>query len=486
VSWYSAAYLITFGGFQSSWGKILKYFPVKASFILAVVLFEIGSLVCAVAPGNTAFIIARAIQGFGGAGIATGTYTIIAFIAEPRLMPQLTGLLGATYGVGAVAGPLVGGAFSDKVSWRWCFWINLPIGGLSAGLILLFFSMPKGTKPVQTTLKEKLLQMDLVGAALAMAAILSFILALQYGGQTKPWNSSVVIGLLVGVFVIFIAFAGWEMYQGERAMIIPRLFKQRSVWVGSIYQFFFAGSYFTVIFYIPIYFQSIGNVSPIASGVRNIPLIITAGFGSIFSGIFIGKTGHATPLMFAGAALGTISTGLLYTLDVDTSPGKWIGFQILQGVAAGIAFQVTIMVAQAKAKPEDISSVTAILFCKLPHILSHTGNGTTYNYTSVFQTIGGAFTLAAVQSAFVNRMVSTVASTVPGINPITVIVTGATEIRAIFAPDQVPGIVLAYMAGLKVVFAIAIATAGCAFLFSICADWKKLHADELVEADGAA
>jgi predicted MFS family arabinose efflux permease len=327
-------------------------------------MFEIGSIICAVAPGNTAFIVGRAIQGLGGAGIATGSYTIIAFIASPQVRPMFTSLLGATYGIGAVAGPLIGGAFSDRVSWRWCFWVNLPIGGLSIALVLLFFVTPKGITPAQATMKEKILQMDLLGAALAMAAIISFILAFEYGGQTKPWSSSVVIGLLVGLIVIFIAFSFWELYQGERAMVVPRLFKQRSVWIGSLFQFFLGGSYFLVIYYLPIYFQSVDNVSPIASGVRNIPLIVVGTFGTIFAGVTIAKTGHSTPFMFAGAALGTVSAGLFYTLSIDTSTGKWIGYQILQGMAMGIAFQVTIMVAQAKSRPEDISSVTAIIFCK--------------------------------------------------------------------------------------------------------------------------
>jgi MFS family permease len=214
---------MTFGGFQSTWGKFFKYFPLKTYFIAAMAIFEAGSLICALAKSPTTLIIGRAIAGFGGAGIATGAFTIIGFAAEPRKRPQLIGVTGATYGIAAVLGPLLGGVFSDKVTWRWCFYINLPIGGLAALMVLIFFRTPGGAKPVRASWKEKLLQMDLVGVALVMALIVSYLLALEYGGQSKAWNSSVVVGLLVGSFALTVTCVFWEINLGERAMIVPRL-----------------------------------------------------------------------------------------------------------------------------------------------------------------------------------------------------------------------------------------------------------------------
>lgn len=143
-------------------------------------------------------------------------------------------------------------------------------------------------------------------------------------------------------------------------------FKQRSVWVSCIFQFFFAGSYFVILYYQSIYFQSVFNTSAVGSGVRNLPLIILLSIAAIFQGMALSKIGFATPFMLVGAAIGAISCGLFYTLDVDTSTGKWIGYQILCGFAVGGTFQVSIAVIQVSAKPEDMSSATAMIFCEYP------------------------------------------------------------------------------------------------------------------------
>ena len=138
-----------------------------------------GSAICGAAPSSDALIAGRAIAGVGAAGLGAGAYTIIAFSAPPKKRPAFTGILGAAYGVGSVIGPLLGGAFTDEVSWRWCFYINLPIGGLSAAIIFFFFQTPVQAVPEAAPLKEKILQMDPLGVVLIMGATISYVLALQ-------------------------------------------------------------------------------------------------------------------------------------------------------------------------------------------------------------------------------------------------------------------------------------------------------------------
>ncbi len=465
VSWYSAAFFMTIGGFQSAWGKAYKYFPLKTSFLISIFIFELGSLICGAAPSSTALIVGRAIAGLGAAGIGSGTYTIIAFSAGPKRRPMFTGIIGTSYGIAAVIGPLLGGALAGKVSWRWCFYINLPIGAISGFIILLFFKTPSAAKPKSATLREKLLQMDPVGGVLVMGAIISYILALHYGGQTYAWSSSQVVGLLVGFVVLSAAFTAWEWCQETRAMVPFRLARDRVYIVSSVFAFFFSGAYFLIIYYLPIYFQAIDNVSPAISGVRNLPLILAVTISMLASGAYISITGIAAPIIVIGTALGTVCAGLLYTLDISTGEGKWIGYQVIGGVGWGIASQIPIITVQATAPAADLAEVTAILL--------------------FFQTVGGAFMVSAAQAAFVNVLVKNLASWAPGVDPASVVSTGATDLRNVFSAEQVPGILVAYMSGLKIAFAIGLASTGVAFIIiTLFQKWNRLNTAAI--AGGAA
>ncbi|KAK9794128.1 putative Efflux pump antibiotic resistance protein [Seiridium cardinale] len=161
IPWYGSAYFMTFGGFQSSWGKAYRYVPLKIVFLMTMFIFEIGSLVCGVAPNATAFIVGRVIAGLGGAGIAAGGYTVIALSSRPEKRPLYVGAIGTTYGVAAVLGPVLGGVFSGHVTWRWCFYINLPIGIVATAVILILFKVPGNAQiTMPATWRERFLQID--------------------------------------------------------------------------------------------------------------------------------------------------------------------------------------------------------------------------------------------------------------------------------------------------------------------------------------
>lgn len=364
VSWYGAVYFLTLGAFRPFWGKVCRYFPLKPTFLFTIAFFELGSLICGVAPNSTTFIVGRALAGVGGAGIATGGTTIVALSVPPRKRPMFMGFLGVAAALGNITGPLLGGAFSDKVTWRWCFYINLPFGAVVAGLVLIFLRLETKAKTTKTSWKQVVLHMDIAGITLTLCGMVCFILALQYGGVMYPWKSSQVIGLLVGFVLIEAALGVWEYHQGEYALLPWRLIKQRALWATCLFQFFFAGTYFVILYYLPIYFQSIQGVSPLKSGVYNLSLVIAFGASILAGGIAVAVTGHATPFMAAGAILTCVSAGLFFSMGIDTPSAKWIGYQVLAGAAIAFPYMNCLSLAQANVDDGDISIMSSIVQCK--------------------------------------------------------------------------------------------------------------------------
>ncbi|KAK7697218.1 hypothetical protein SLS64_013775 [Diaporthe eres] len=195
IGWYGSAFFLTLASFQSMWGKAYKYYSLRLVFIASIALFEVGSLVCALAPNSLALVIGRAIQGAGGAGLTGGCYTIAAFVVRPAKVPIIIGLLGSTFSLASVVGPLLGGVFSESVSWRWCFYINLPIGGVAV-LTMLLFRTPKHAKNhSKMGFTETIINFDIAGLVLLLCSLICFFLALQWGGVSRQWSSGTIIAL---------------------------------------------------------------------------------------------------------------------------------------------------------------------------------------------------------------------------------------------------------------------------------------------------
>ncbi|KIM96947.1 hypothetical protein OIDMADRAFT_131347 [Oidiodendron maius Zn] len=454
IGWYGSAFFLTLASFQSAWGKAFKYFPLKAVFISAILIFEFGSLLCGVAHNSNTLIAGRAVAGLGAGGITSGCYTIVNFAAPPRLRPAFTGILGATYGCASVVGPLLGGAFTDKVSWRWCFYINLPIGIPSALIILILFKTPAAAKPVKASLRETFLQMDLIGTFIIMGAIISFTLAMEWGGVTKPWDSADVIATLVVCGILIIIFILNEWWQGDRAQLEFLKLRERTLLAVCVFIIFFSGAFFVLLYYLPIYFQAIGGVSAQQSGIRNLPLIISVSIASILSGGLISLFGYYAPYLVIGGILSTVGAGLIYTFQVGSPSSHWISFQIIAGLGVGLGLQIPTIVAQSICEASDVSHMTAI--------------------TLFFQLVGGAFFISAAQSIFANRLIHYLQLNIPEINPFVVVSIGATQFRESLPASNIPGIVLSYSQSLQDLFILVIVLTGLSTIASGLAPLEKI------------
>jgi MFS family permease len=273
-------------------GKFYTFFSIKAVYLIAIAIFEIGSIICGAAPNSNALIIGRAIAGLGSAGIFSGALIIVAYSVPLRKRPVYSGAIGAMYGIASVAGPLMGGAFTDKATWRWCFYINVPIGAVTILVIALFFKAPDRKALASLTWSERANQLDLFGTAFFMPGVICLLLALQWGGSKYEWANWRVIILFVFFGVLIIIFIVIQYFKGDHATIPFRIIKKRSVWAACTYSFFLGASFFVVIYFIPIWFQAVRGTSAVESGIRSLPLVLGLVIISIIGGIGVTLTGY--------------------------------------------------------------------------------------------------------------------------------------------------------------------------------------------------
>lgn len=314
-------------------------------------------------------------------------------------------------------------------------------------------------------MKEKLLQLDPIGTSLLMGAIIAYLTAVHYGGQMEPWSSSLVIGLIVGSVVLFALFGVVEYWQGERAMILPRLFMRRMMGVSLFYTFLQGGALFSMVYYLPLYFQAIRGTSPITSGVHNLPFIVAAMSSALGAGIFISATGLSTAVMVGGSTIATLGCGLCYLFGLHTSTGVWVGIQIVAGLGLGAAFQTPIIVGQVSVKETDLPSATAMILN--------------------FQTVGGAIWVSATQAVFVNTMLNSLPTLAPTVDPMQVVATGAGQLREVFESEQLAGVLASYLKGLRAAYVLSCAVVGTSFVIGLFVPWEKLDTVALKGASGA-
>ncbi|KIA75331.1 hypothetical protein HK57_00210 [Aspergillus ustus] len=454
VSWYGSACFLLVGSSSPMWGKLYKYFNAQLVYLISVVLFLIGSIVAAAAQSSEAIIVGRAIQGWGVSGSLGGSVLMISYIAEPKKRPVLIGMWMSVFMFSTILGPLIGGVFTTEVTWRWCFWINLPVGGPVLALIVVFFKVPKHIKPAPATWWEILRQLDIPGFALLLTSLVCMILALQWGGQTKAWSDGSVIATLVMWIVLTIAFFIVEWLEGEYAMVPLFLLKPRLIWTNALYGWISNLANFQVLFYLPTYFQSVKDKSAIASGVDTLPFMAFFAVGAMLMGILVQKTHLLQPYELISGLLATAGAALLYTLEVDSSRARYIGPQVIFGLGIGLGNQIPMTTLQSFSKPENIAPITGtMLMCN---------------------SISGAYFIAAAGSIFSNRMIHTLVTKYPNINMQQVLAAGQSQLSGVFHGADLDAVHDAYMVGIKDVFAFSLAGAALTVLIAAIIPLKRL------------
>ncbi|KAL4890272.1 major facilitator superfamily domain-containing protein [Aspergillus ambiguus] len=460
ISWYGSAYFLTSTALQPSYGRLYKIFSVKWSFLVAIAFFEVGSLICAVAPSSTVLIVGRAIAGIGVAGIFSGAMVIIALTVPLPKRPLVFGMFGLVWGVASIVGPLLGGAFTDGVSWRWCFYINLPIGGISIAIVLSILRLPSKNQPLSQPLFGRIKELDLIGASILIPAIVCLLLALQWGGNQYPWNNSRIIGLFIGFGLMLFLTVYTQIKLGDRATLPPRIMKQRAVIASSSFAMFFGGAFFVLVYYLPIFFQSVRGASAMTSGIQLLPVMLATVVSSVTVGILVTVFGYYTPFLIGSTAIGSIGAGLITLYSKDISTGKWIGYQILVGAGVGAGFQIPITAVQAALPPDDIpTGSAAVMF---------------------FQTLGGALFIAVAQSVFQNGLIQGIAEYAPKVDPTAIVKAGATEMRQVLSSlhleDELGGVIDAYLGGLQDTYRVALAIFLVSLVASCFFEWRSVKA----------
>ncbi|KAJ9647394.1 hypothetical protein H2204_000022 [Knufia peltigerae] len=345
IGWYGAAYPLCMCSLQPMAGKMYTNFSLKWTFFVFTGIFLLGSTLCGAAVSSPMFILGRAVSGAGAAGIFSGGLSILAVVAPLSKRPLYTSALGSLFGVATITGPIIGGALTTSVSWRWCFYINLPVGAVTLVALALLFRPPERDSD-KKPLMQKVRQIDTIGCLIFIPTIVMTLLALQWGGQKYPWKSATVIGLFCGSAVLATIFLVWEYRQGDKAMIPFSILFQRSILLSCLFSTLMFGGYLLNNYYIPEWFQIIKGASPLHSGVMTLPMVCTQIVASISAGLIINRTGYYNPWFFIGIGFMAIAAGLYTTLTTSTPHAKWITYIVFQGIG-GTAMQAPLLSVQA-------------------------------------------------------------------------------------------------------------------------------------------
>jgi predicted MFS family arabinose efflux permease len=323
--------------FQLFYGKLYSLYPIKHIYLVAIVIFEIGSLICTTAPNSVALIIGRAIAGLGAAGVFSGSVLILTKIIPLSQRAAYLGIMSAFFGLAAIVGPFIGAAILQSTTWRWCFGINLPLGAVTVILCFFFVHTPLDPSAQNLSIIQRAMQLDIPGTVCMVGSLVSLLIALQWGGATYNWNNGRIIALFVVSGILAILFIITQVKGSSRT--IPRsLACNRDIWLAGSYSMCITGGVYVAILFLPVWFQDIRGRSPLSSGEMLTPLIAGYVVGSVAAGGITSGFKYYNPAMIIGTILSVTGSALLTTVNLDSSTARVVGYQLIYGFGIGFGF----------------------------------------------------------------------------------------------------------------------------------------------------
>ncbi|BCR98001.1 MDR family MFS transporter [Aspergillus luchuensis] len=471
LAWYPAAYSLTTCALTPLAGKLSSSFPLRWIYISFFSIFMVGSLVCGFAPNSNAFIVGRAIAGIGASGVASGGFVIVLTVSPEKSKPLLLGICSSCFAMGLILAPVIGGAFTQDTTWRWCFWVNLPPGALTLLSMLFLFKPPSIQR--NKTVAQRILDLDLIGCAIFVPAVFMLLLAMMWGGTKEAWNSATTIGLFVGSGVAFIIFVSWEGYKGEGAMVPGNVVSRRTVTFSVLFSFCHFGSVGILNYYLPEWFQVVEGASPLQSGTRILASVLSQIVGTLFAGFLARKIHYYNPWLHIGP-LFMCTAAALYThfSAIDTPSSHWIGFQVIQGLGVGMAQQMPSLIVQhtVRDKPELMPvAISLNLFFQ-------------YLGATIMQALGGIVFRSVLYSELADHA---------GLNSEQIALLsagGMADVRDTVEehfPDLLRLVLEAYNTAITSTFYVAVGTTATAFFLAFGVKWERITDKRTADAEGA-